>query len=127
MNELLIDGPENATHTLVLAHGAGGGMRTSFMATVALDVSRAGIRVVRFEFPYMREKRRRPDPTNVLLASWRGVVEELGDRERLTIGGKSLGGRMASMVADELQVASLVCLGYPFHTPGQPQKLRPSH
>jgi predicted alpha/beta-hydrolase family hydrolase len=65
-----------------------------------------------------------PDRQPILLDCWRDVVRELGGGERLVIGGKSLGGRMASIVADELAVAGLLCLGYPFHPPGQPAKLR---
>jgi uncharacterized protein len=127
MTEFLFDGPEDAAHTLVLAHGAGGGMRSPFMATVAREVSAAGIRVVRFEFDYMAARKKRPEPTAVLLDKWRSVVNELGGGHGLAIGGKSLGGRMASMVADELSVRALVCLGYPFHPPGQPDKLRTAH
>jgi predicted alpha/beta-hydrolase family hydrolase len=63
----------------------------------------------------------------VLLQSWRDVVAELGGGERVVIGGKSMGGRMASMVADELHVRGLLCLGYPFHPPNQPQKTRTAH
>lgn len=128
MTELLVDGPGSAQRTLVLAHGAGGGMRTPFMTTVAREVSAFGIRVIRFEFPYMAGKKRRPDPTNVLLEAWRAVVREIGEPpDKVIIGGKSLGGRMASMIADEVQVRRLVCLGYPFHPPGRPEKLRTAH
>lgn len=124
---LLFDGPDDSLHTLVLAHGAGGGMRSSFMTAIARQLAANKIRVVRFEFPYMKAGRKRPDPTNTLLDAWREVVSDLGGGPSLFIGGKSLGGRMASMVADELSVRGLVCLGYPFHPPGQPQKLRTAH
>ncbi len=126
MTDVLIDGPEGEV-TLVLAHGAGGGMRSSFMQGVAGDVSTAGIRVVRFEFDYMAAGKKRPDPAKTLQENWRTVVGQLGGGHDLFIGGKSLGGRMASMVADELSVRGLVCLGYPFHPPGQPDKLRTAH
>jgi len=102
-------------------------MASAFMATVARGIAEQGIRVLRFEFPYMAEKRKRPDPQSVLLDAWRSVVREIGNPERMVIGGKSMGGRMASMVADELRVAGLLCYGYPFHPPGQPQKLRTEH
>jgi len=102
-------------------------MASAFMTTVARGIAAHGIRVLRFEFPYMAEKRKRPDPQNVLLDAWRGVVAEIGNPQRMVIGGKSMGGRMASMVADELHVAGLLCFGYPFHPPGQPQKLRTEH
>lgn len=123
----LEDGPTDARWTYIFAHGAGGPMRSAFMATIARGLAEKGIRVVRFEFPYMAAKRKRPDPQKVLLDSWRDVVRELGDPKRRVIGGKSMGGRMASMVADELGVAGLLCYGYPFHPPGQLERLRTEH
>jgi uncharacterized protein len=128
----LIDGPADAARTLVLAHGAGGAMDTPFLNIVARGVAAHGIRVARFEFPYMAarrigEKRGAPDRQPVLLESWRDAVAELGSVERMVIGGKSLGGRMATMVADELRVRGVVALGYPFHPPGQPKRLRTAH
>jgi predicted alpha/beta-hydrolase family hydrolase len=126
----LCTGP--AAPLLVLAHGAGAPMDSEFMSTMAALLATAGIGVVRFEFPYMQERRRTgsrrpPNPQPVLLECWRQQVAALGDPARLVIGGKSMGGRMASLVADELGVAGLVCLGYPFHPPGQPEKLRTAH
>jgi uncharacterized protein len=125
--DFLIDGPADAGRTFVFAHGAGGPMRVPFMNTIARGIAASGLRVVRFEFPYMQAKRRRPDREPVLLECWRQVVRELGDPARLVIGGKSLGGRMASMVADELRVAGLLCYGYPFHPPGNRSRLRTAH
>jgi predicted alpha/beta-hydrolase family hydrolase len=130
---LLIDGPNDAARTLVLAHGAGGAMDTPFLNIVARGVAELGIRVVRFEFPYMAARRSgekrggAPDRQPVLLQAWRDVVAELGGGAKVAIGGKSLGGRIASIVADELGVRGLVCLGYPFHPPGQPARLRTEH
>jgi len=129
---LLIDGPREAAHTIVLAHGAGAAMDSPFMSTVAEGLARNGIRVVRFEFPYMiarREggKRGAPDREAVLIEAWRDAIARLGGAARLVIGGKSLGGRIASMVADEAGARGLVCLGYPFHPPGQPSRLRVKH
>jgi predicted alpha/beta-hydrolase family hydrolase len=128
---VLIDGPEDAARTLVLAHGAGAPMDSPFMAAIAKHVAEAGIRCVRFEFPYMAARRegRRPGPDRepVLLETWRNVVRELGDPAATWIGGKSMGGRMASMIADELGVAGVVCLGYPFHPPGRPERTRTAH
>jgi predicted alpha/beta-hydrolase family hydrolase len=77
-----------------------------------------------------RETKRRtgaPDREPILRNSWKEVVERLGGGERLVIGGKSMGGRVASMVADEVRARGLVCLGYPFHPPGRPEKLRTGH
>jgi predicted alpha/beta-hydrolase family hydrolase len=128
----ITDGPPDAPHTLVLAHGAGGAMDTPFLTKMARGVAAHGIRVVRFEFPYMAARRTgggrgAPDREPVLLQCWRDVVAELGGGAKVVIGGKSMGGRMASKVADELGVRGLVCLGYPFHPPNQPQKTRTEH
>ena len=106
-------------------------MDNPFMTFIAEGVGEAGIRVLRFEFPYMAArrvdaKRRAPDREAVLLQTWRSAVADSG-ATRPFIGGKSMGGRMASMVADELQAAGLVCLGYPFHPPGNPAKTRTAH
>ncbi len=133
MPKLLIDGPDEAADVLVLAHGAGGAMDTPFLDTIARGVAAQGIRVVRFEFPYMARRREEgsrggaPDRQPVLIDAWRRVIDDLGGGARLVIGGKSLGGRMASMVADEAGARGLVCLGYPFHPPGRPDTLRIKH
>ncbi|MCU1229044.1 MAG: alpha/beta hydrolase [Acidobacteria bacterium] len=132
MSTFLTDGPKDAEATFVFAHGAGGAMDTPFMARVARGLGERGIRVVRFEFPYMAARREgkksgAPDRQPVLVDSWRDVVEKLGGGEKVAIGGKSMGGRIASMVADELEVRALVCFGYPFHPPGQPAKTRTEH
>lgn len=126
----LTDGPPQAKHTLILAHGAGGAMDTPWMTNMARAIAAHGIRVLRFEFPYMAARREgkksgAPDREPVLLDAWRKAVAETGND--VFIGGKSMGGRMASMVADELSVRGLVCLGYPFHPPGAPEKLRTKH
>jgi predicted alpha/beta-hydrolase family hydrolase len=128
----LTDGPEDALITYAFAHGAGGAMGTPFMTTVARALGERGVRVVRFEFPYMAArrtggKRGAPDRQPVLLATFREVVAKLRGGKRVFIGGKSMGGRMATMVADELAVPGVVCFGYPFHPPGQAAKVRTSH
>ncbi|HSD72908.1 MAG TPA: alpha/beta family hydrolase [Thermoanaerobaculia bacterium] len=132
--DLLFDGPDDAPTTIVLAHGAGAPMNTPFMNSVARGLAaRGGVRVVRFEFPYMRARRetkRRtgaPDREPVLRNSWKEVVEGLGGGAGLVIGGKSMGGRIASLIADEVGARALVCLGYPLHPPGRPEKLRTKH
>ncbi|HSP34091.1 MAG TPA: alpha/beta fold hydrolase [Thermoanaerobaculia bacterium] len=129
---ILTNGPAGAKDTLVLAHGAGGAMDTPFLTTIAERVASLGIRVVRFEFRYMAARRDgkrsgAADREPVLLDAWRRVIDELGGGSSVVIGGKSLGGRMASMVADEVGARGLVCLGYPFHPPSQPQRLRTRH
>lgn len=104
------------------------------MARMATGIAgaAAGVRVVRFEFPYMEarrrgERRRPPDPEQVLRRRWLDVIGRLRGGTRLVIGGKSLGGRIASLIADEAEVSGLVCLGYPFHPPGRPDRLRTDH
>ncbi|MGB0629585.1 MAG: alpha/beta family hydrolase [Alphaproteobacteria bacterium] len=131
MTHYLFNGPETARHTVVLAHGAGAPMDTDFMEAMAAGLADKGLRVARFEFPYMVKrrqdgKRRPPDRAPVLIETYLQVAAELGP-DNLIIGGKSMGGRIASMVADESGVSGLVCLGYPFHPPGKPEKLRTEH
>lgn len=131
-DELLVDGSSRAPSTLVLAHGAGAPMDSPFMATVAHALANESLRVARFEFPYMRARRERHarsavDREAVLLDTWREVIALFGGGRQLVIGGKSLGGRMASMVADEARVRGLVCLGYPFHPPGRAAGPRLKH
>lgn len=137
-DEFLVSGTADAAWTVVLAHGAGQGMDSRFICAFAEGLwvrgrGLGGLQVVRFEFPFMRSatesgRRRPPDREPVLMASWRGVIASLEargcPRQRLIIGGKSLGGRIASMIADEQAVAGLVCLGYPFHPPSNPERLR---
>ncbi|WP_375139131.1 alpha/beta fold hydrolase [Pseudomonas entomophila] len=119
---------------LVLAHGAGAPMDSPFMDTMARRLAAQGVGVVRFEFPYMAQrrldgKRRPPNPQKVLLERWREVLVQV--RAHLAgpvaIGGKSMGGRMASLLADEMGVGALVCLGYPFYAAGKPEKPRVEH
>ena len=121
-----------APRTIVLAHGAGAGMDSPFMNSIASGLVERGERVARFEFPYMNERRidggRKPPNTSAtLMDCWRKAIKLLGPADRLVIGGKSLGGRIASLVADETDVAGLLCLGYPFHPPGQPERIRTQH
>src|SRR5262245_60249440 len=128
---LLIDGPERASHTIALAHGAGAGMDTPFMNFFAAGMAEHGLRVVRFEFPYMTNSRKTgkkgpPDSPPVLRESWLNVINRVGVKS-LVIGGRSMGGRIASLVADEAGVGGLVCLGYPFHPVGKANQLRVEH
>lgn len=129
--ELLFDGPEAAPGRIALAHGAGAPMDDPFLAAIAAGLAARGLRVARFEFPYMAARRsgvrKGPDRTPVLLDAWREAIAQLGGARDLVIGGKSLGGRMASLLADEVGARGLVCLGYPFHPPGKPESLRTAH
>jgi predicted alpha/beta-hydrolase family hydrolase len=129
--QLIFDDPSSADQTIALAHGAGAGMNTPFMNAFAHGLASHGLRVARFEFPYMAtyrttRQRKPPDREPVLRETWLKVIDQLG-RDRLIIGGKSMGGRIASLVADEAKVARLVCLGYPFHPTGKPHVLRVEH
>jgi uncharacterized protein len=128
----LVDGPKTAAKTFLFAHGAGAPMESPFMQRVAEGVAASGVRVIRFEFPYMQRrretgKRGAPDPPRVLMQSFCDAIEQAGGSRRLVIGGKSMGGRIASMVADDAGVLGLVCLGYPFHPPGKLEKTRTNH
>jgi predicted alpha/beta-hydrolase family hydrolase len=129
---MLVDGPKGARITVILAHGAGAPMDHPFMNTIAEALAASDVRVVRFEFPYMAARRiggknRAPDREPVLMQTWRDVAAKLGAPSHVVIGGKSMGGRIASMVADEIGAAGLICLGYPFHPPGAPARLRTAH
>lgn len=123
----LIDGPDDARANFLFAHGAGAPMTHPFMTAVAKGMGERGIRVVRFNFPYMAAAKKVPDRQPVLLDAWRRAIEEHGGGAEVLIGGKSMGGRMASMVADEMGVRGLICFGYPFHPPAKPQQLRIAH
>ena len=123
-----------AVATLILAHGAGAPMDSAWMADMAGRLAARGVNVLRFEFPYMAQRRldggrRPPNPAPKLLESWREVYGLVRRHVAgpLAIGGKSMGGRMASLLADELGVDALVCLGYPFYPVGKPQKPRVEH
>ncbi|MBL4740061.1 MAG: dienelactone hydrolase family protein [Sneathiella sp.] len=126
------NGPAKSESRLVLAHGAGAAMDSPFMDFFAEKVGDAGIHVVRFEFAYMQQRRttgskRPPDRQPKLLDCWRQVIKDFGPARKLFIGGKSMGGRMASLMADEEQVRGLVCLGYPFYAIGKKDKPRTEH
>jgi predicted alpha/beta-hydrolase family hydrolase len=111
-------------------------MDSASMTATAKALAGASLRVARFEFAYMAARRtsegRKPPPrAETLTPEYKAVVAELGVRGPLIVGGKSMGGRVASMIADDLhaagKVAGLLCLGYPFHPPGQPEQLRTKH
>jgi predicted alpha/beta-hydrolase family hydrolase len=124
--------------TLVLAHGAGADQQSEFMVTFARGLAARGFDVLTFNFPYMEAKRRLPDPADRLEACYRAVVATARTHPRLganalIVGGKSLGGRIASLVAARtddpatLGLVGVVILGYPLHPPGKPDQLRVAH
>ncbi len=133
--QFLDTGSADAATTILLAHGAGAAMDSPSMEMAAKALSGEGLRVVRFEFGYMaarREGQRKPPPrAETLIGEYEAAVRALGPLRRLVIGGKSMGGRVASMVADRLfeagEVQGLLCLGYPFHPPEKPTQLRTAH
>lgn len=116
--------------TLLLAHGAGAPMDSPFMELLAQGIADAGLKVARFEFPYMAARRedgrkRPPNRMPMLLDAFRDAYAECDGP--VYIGGKSMGGRVASMLADELGAKALLCFGYPFHPPAKPEKTRVEH
>ncbi len=132
----LSEGPDDARATILLAHGAGAPMDSASMSAAAKALAEAGFRVARFEFGYMASRRtaggRKPPPrAETLKPEYVAAVGALSAAGPLVIGGKSMGGRVASMVADELfvdgRIAGLLCLGYPFHPPAKPDQLRTKH
>ena len=132
--DFLVNGDASARATLLLAHGSGAPMDTDWMNTLSQGLVDRGVRVVRFEFAYMAARRsggaKRPPPkVDVLTDEFRDAIRAVGAEGPLFIGGKSMGGRVATMIADSLEpsVAGVVCLGYPFHPKGKPDSLRTAH
>jgi uncharacterized protein len=129
-----VDGTR-APAALVLAHGAGAGQRSAFIVDFAAALSDLGIDVVTFNFPYTEQRRKIPDRAPVLESCYRAVIAATRNdlesaRRALFIGGKSMGGRIATQVAAadaELPIAGLVLLGYPLHPPGRPAERRDKH
>lgn len=140
MVEIVTDGRKSAAAHLLFAHGAGAGLESAFLVRLAGLLAEGGLCVHRFNFGYMAARanggpRRPPPRAEKLCAEYEDAVAHvsasLKKAQRLFIGGKSMGGRVASMVADQLfargTIAGLVCVGYPFHPVGQPAKLRTAH
>lgn len=122
--KFLIDGPKNSKRVFVLAHGAGAGMESDWMTQMAELLAERKVKVIRFNFPYMAEmvrtgKKRPPNTAKQLKEAWKQVIEEQGPAKSIAIGGKSMGGRIASLVADECGVKAFIGLGFPFHAPGK--------
>jgi predicted alpha/beta-hydrolase family hydrolase len=134
--DFLFDGPEDARVTILLAHGAGAPMDSASLTAAARALAEAEFRVARFEFGYMAGRRqgvRKPPPkAETVMPEYVAAIDDLGPTPGpLLIGGKSMGGRVASMIADSeyaaRRIAGLLCLGYPFHPPGRPEQLRTRH
>jgi len=123
-----------AAASLILAHGAGAGQMSAFIVAFARGIAALGIDVITFDFPYITQKRRIPDRGPVLEACYVAVIEAArrdieSARRFLVVGGKSMGGRIATQVAADrdLKVTGLVLLGYPLHPPGRPAVMRAAH
>jgi predicted alpha/beta-hydrolase family hydrolase len=136
MVDFLFDGPEDARITIMLAHSAGAPMDSASLNATAKVLANAGFRIARFEFAYMAARRsgeRKPPPkAETVMPEYVAAIDALGPTPGpLVIGGKSMGGRVASMIADAAldagRIAGLLCLGYPFHPIGRPQQLRTAH
>lgn len=128
MTEVIREGASDAPARILLAHGAGAGMDHAFLTELSRLLAGLDIEVVRFNFPYMSKraldgKRRPPDRQPVLLDHWRERVREFA-HPRLFVAGKSMGGRMAAEICDEMDAAGLIVLGYPFHPPAKPDSWR---
>jgi predicted alpha/beta-hydrolase family hydrolase len=135
VKEFLVNSPKKDPKGIfLLAHGAGKGAANPFLETVAQSAVNSGVRVVRFNFPYMEEmlktgKKKPPNSGQVLRKCFGDVITHCIEVEQvpskyIIVGGKSMGARAASMIADKHQVAGVVCLSYPFHPPRKPQPLR---
>lgn len=123
------DGPRDASTSFLFAPGAGAGIHSDFMSFVADGLASSGLAVTRFNFPYLEAGRRSPDRQPILEETYATVLETVaGDAGRVFIGGKSMGGRIAShVVAGGVRVDGLVFFGYPLHPPGRPDRLRDEH
>lgn len=126
------DKARNPLGQLVLAHGAGADKDSDFMQSITACLVAKQINVVRFNFPYMQKaialgKRHPPNKMPVLIDAYELVLAELDQSLPVFIGGKSMGGRVASMMLEDSLARGCVCLGYPFHPPGKPLKLRVAH
>ncbi|TLM82519.1 alpha/beta family hydrolase [Pseudarthrobacter sp. NamE5] len=127
--------PANPSATVVVAHGAGAGMEHPFLHGFTDGLNALGLATLRFNFPYREAGRKFPDLPPAAIAAWRAAMaaaaeqaEGHGDTGPVWAAGKSFGGRMASMaVAEGMEAAGLVYLGYPLHPPGKPDKLRDEH
>jgi len=132
----LINGPDNSPITILFAHGAGAAYDSSFMEYFSIELAKLDWRIVRFEFPYMNKRRLTgrqspPDRFEILARCWSDHVDFFSQNSSVVVAGKSMGGRIASMLVDDWlvtrQVCGCICLGYPFHPLGHPEKLRIDH
>lgn len=131
MNNVMINGSLESPK-FIFAHGAGAGMDHPFMESIACALEQKGICVIRFDFPYMVKqkelnKKRPPDRAPKLLEAFEAVIDEYAHSCPVVIGGKSMGGRMASLLENNSLVKAVACLGFPFHPPGKPERFKGEH
>lgn len=131
-----VTGPAQPVANVLLAHGAGADMDTPFMTAIAERLAARDVRTVRFNFPYMIRaiaagKRKPPDRMPALREAFETSLaaarSEFGNKQPWLLGGKSMGGRVATMISDECGAAGTICLGYPFHPQGKPEVRRTAH
>lgn len=129
----ILSRPRNARWLLVLGHGAGAGMRHGFMQGIADKLADQAVATFRYQFPYIEQGKKLPNPAPILIKTVRSAVETAraaaGDLVLLA-GGKSLGGRMTSTAASQAalpDVKGIVFLGFPLHAPGKPSIDRAAH
>ncbi len=130
MSNVRVDGEDGAP-LFIFAHGAGADMDHEFMSQVAQGLAEKGIRVIRFNFPYMVKraedgKRRPPDRAPKLLEAYEEIIKQYATQP-VVIGGKSMGGRMASLLSEHALVKAVTCLGFPFHPPKKLDKYKGEH
>jgi hypothetical protein len=130
--KIRIDSPSNPFAQLILSHGAGADKDSEFMHSMAGLLCQKGIKVVRFDFPYMlaareKQKRQLPNKMPVLIDDFLEIIATADNNLPLFVGGKSMGGRVATLLPKIQTVKGIICLGYPFHPPGKPEKLRTEH
>jgi uncharacterized protein len=119
---------KSAGWTFIYAPGAGSSVHDPFGTFASRELASRGVRCVRFQFPYQEAKRKSPDKNGLLEATWRAVIDEVRDKNRLVIGGRSMGGRIGSqVVAQDASADAVALFAYPLHPPGRPEKSRTAH
>jgi len=131
LDNILIDGNKEAKTLLILAHGAGSPMDSVFMNTIVKSIIERDILVIRFEFPYMSKRRLEknsfPDKVPILCCFYKDIyykIKKMFPKKNIWIGGKSMGGRVSVIISNEIDVAGVIVLGYPFHAINNKDKLR---
>lgn len=132
MIKTLVNSAQKPIANFVFAHGAGAGQNSEFMQLIANGIAKQNINVIRFNFAYMQlaeelGKRRPPDRADKLIVHFNAVVSGINKSLPIFIGGKSMGGRMASMLLEKSNALGCICMGYPFHPLGKREKLRTEH